>query len=327
MLNDAREDEDRMVTEEYGDVRWGELNVIKFSVLLTIAHTIENVVYYPFWVLKTRQQIERKKKERAFDVGQTFRQLREIQKIEGIKRGLYHGFVFSSIASIPSEGLYLVSYNFFKERFNHSGNQVFLGETWAPFAAGLMADISVNLIAVPSDVVVQRMQVKEYDYKGPFDACRKIFQSEGIRGFYRGLGASMICWMPSSGVWWLSYERCKRLLYPFRPFEKWSGKERHRNYYAELMAAMIATSVTTVMFNPLEIVKTRLQTQLHATPIHKHADKQLISNTFTGLVDLIREEGVRSLTKGMVPRLIARVPLAAISTFIYEVILHASKKD
>jgi len=63
MLNDAREDEDRMVTEEYGDVRWGELNVIKFSVLLTIAHTIENVVYYPFWVLKTRQQIERKKKK------------------------------------------------------------------------------------------------------------------------------------------------------------------------------------------------------------------------------------------------------------------------
>jgi len=72
MLNDAREDEDRMVTEEYGDVRWGELNVIKFSVLLTIAHTIENVVYYPFWVLKTRQQIERsdflkkKKKRKSF---------------------------------------------------------------------------------------------------------------------------------------------------------------------------------------------------------------------------------------------------------------------
>lgn len=29
-------------------------------------------------------------------------------------------------------------------------------------------------------------------YEGLFDACKKIMKTEGIRGFYRGLGPSLI---------------------------------------------------------------------------------------------------------------------------------------
>jgi len=74
-----------------------------------------------------------------------------------------------------------------------------------------------------------------------------------------------------------------------------------------------------VLFNPLEIVKTRLQTQKQT--------EQKLTNSFTGLVRLLQEEGVTSLTKGMIPRLISRVPLAVLSAFAYEIVLHASRKE
>jgi len=218
----------------------------------------------------------------------------------------------------------VISYTWFKSVLNIPDSKYSLGQTWAPLAAGIFADISVNLLAVPSDVVVQRMQLKEYDYTSAWDACQKIFRTEGIRGFYRGLGASMLTWMPSSGIWWLTYEYCKRVFYPFRPIQKWSGRESNRNYYAELLAATTATTASTVLLNPVEIVKTRLQTQVHTVSLQK--EEQLISNTFTGLINLLKEEGISAMGKGLVPRLIARVPLAGISAFIYEIVVHSSKK-
>jgi len=214
---------------------------------------------------------------------------------------------------------YVVSYSWFKEKFNKPDTPIFLGSVWSPFAAGILADISVQVLAVPSDVIVQRMQVQEYGYNGSWDACKKIYASEGIKGFYRGMGASVLAWVPASGVWWLSYEYFKRILYPYRIRKVDKTDTYQRNYASEMVAAAVSTCISTVMFNPLEIVKTRLQTQ--------HQTQGKITNTFTGLVRLLQEEGVTSMTKGMMPRLISRVPLAVVSAFLYEIVLHASKKD
>ena len=43
--------------DEFVDVNWKEINVLKFSGLISLSYLAENLVYYPFWVLKTRQQI------------------------------------------------------------------------------------------------------------------------------------------------------------------------------------------------------------------------------------------------------------------------------
>ena len=138
-------------------------------------------------------------------------------------------------------------------------------------------------------------------------------------------------------MWWSSYEYFKRILYPYRIRKlNNSGDTYQRNYVSELVAASIATTITTFIFNPLEIVKTRMQTQHYNLP---QADQKLINNTFSGLVGLVKEEGPKSLARGLVPRLISRltnslwllsivrIPLAALSAFLYEIILHASIKE
>lgn len=39
-----------------------------------------------------------------------------------------------------------------------------------------------------------------------------ILRDEGLKGWYRGVGASCLKVMPSSGLSWMLYEACKDLL-------------------------------------------------------------------------------------------------------------------
>lgn len=43
---------------------------------------------------------------------------------------------------------------------------------------------------------------------GALHVIRTILQEEGVRGLYRGFGASMATFVPSSAVWWGSYGEC-----------------------------------------------------------------------------------------------------------------------
>ena len=43
---------------------------------------------------------------------------------------------------------------------------------------------------------------------GALHIIRTILQEEGVRGLYRGFGASMATFVPSSAVWWGSYGEC-----------------------------------------------------------------------------------------------------------------------
>lgn len=38
-----------------------------------------------------------------------------------------------------------------------------------------------------------------------------IYKQEGIRGFFRGFGATLLAYAPASAVWWATYERCKAI--------------------------------------------------------------------------------------------------------------------
>lgn len=50
-------------------------------------------------------------------------------------------------------------------------------------------------------------------YNGGLDVARKILKSDGIRGFYRGFGLSVMTYSPSSAVWWASYGSSQRVIW------------------------------------------------------------------------------------------------------------------
>jgi hypothetical protein len=78
--------------------------------------------------------------------------------------------------------------------------------------------------------------------------------------------------------------------------------------------------------NPLDVVKTRLQTQHHHQQIETEAVKTLYKNTWEGFKHIIKEEGYRAFAKGLVPRVVTSAFFSSWFGFIYEAVLEFSKK-
>eukprot|EP01119_Soliformovum_irregulare_P004858 TRINITY_DN1600_c0_g1_i1.p1 TRINITY_DN1600_c0_g1~~TRINITY_DN1600_c0_g1_i1.p1 ORF type:complete len:326 (+),score=58.85 TRINITY_DN1600_c0_g1_i1:135-1112(+) len=304
-------------SDEFEDVEWDQIHIPKFVAWVTAGHFAEHLLTYPLWVIKTRRQTSKEVPARHPFGSATFAEMREIKRTEGLRKGLYRGFTVSAISSTPGDIIYLMSYNFFKSAAKDAG----FGDLWAPAVAATFAEVTTNIINVPVDVVVQRMQLPNCPYNNSADAVRQIFATEGFRGFYRGFAATLVAWTPASAFWWFSYEYLKRGLYPYRPWEKYSGREHNRNYFSEIVAGALSGSLTMAIFNPLEVVKTRLQTQPYNLP-----HDQKIHGIWDGIKKLIKEEGLTGMTRGLAPRIIMRAPLSAVSAMAYEIMIHNSQK-
>ncbi|CAF3350256.1 unnamed protein product [Rotaria sp. Silwood1] len=325
--------ETKMVSRESFDphtTKWSDVNLVKFATLITASSTIENAIFYPFYVLKTREQSDR----RNLTLLQSFRyHLRTtLSKSKHNTRGssLYRGFWFSNMSSVPAYGVYLGIYISSKDYLNTSTH--ISARFYAPFIAGAIADVVSVFFYVPSDVIVQRLQIANSPYKSTLDAARKIYVNEGIKGYYRGLGATFIVSILASSIWWTAYENVKLLLYSpsLLPYLIWSKSsddkkvEIHR--IPQFTAGFIAGTITSTCINPLDVVKTRIQTQniyisdTKLSPI-------LYKNIFHGIRCLWHEEGVHGLLRGVLPKLISRGPLSAISALIFELVLYYSRND
>ena len=57
----------------------------------------------------------------------------------------------------------------------------------------------------PSKVDIQTATTKT-NVRGSVEAvCRKIIKYDGVSGFYRGYFISLMSNVPTSGIWWASY--------------------------------------------------------------------------------------------------------------------------
>eukprot|EP01018_Ginkgo_biloba_P009390 Gb_17529 [translate_table: standard] len=67
--------------------------------------------------------------------------------------------------------------------------------------------------------VCQRLMVQGLPgmtrYKGAVDAVYKIFQTEGIRGLYRGFGMTVVSYSPASAVWWGAYGSAQSMIWRY----------------------------------------------------------------------------------------------------------------
>lgn len=297
---------------------WTQIHIPKFLTFTTLFSLGENAALYPFTVLKTREQIDRAKGFTA--VSGTVDLFKRTVREEG-PRALYRGFWTYSIWTLPSYGLYLLSYKKLHHSFEGAENASTTRKIVAPMAAGLLADVISNGLYVPIDIVVQRMQMKDSPYKSAQDAVQTIWRKEGLRGFYRGFGATVMTYGTMSAVWWMCYENTKELLYKHDPRALYTATidPSEPNRPAQIIAGLLAGAAMTVVSNPLDLVKTRIQTQL--------SEEGKYRNMLQGLRTVVREEGYVAFLRGMVPKVVSRAPLMAVSSLLYETVLSLSKLD
>jgi hypothetical protein len=115
--------------------------------------------------------------------------------------------------------------------------------------SGALAAVSHDLCITPFDVVKQRMQLGYYE--NVQHCIRTVLRTEGVTAFYLSFPTTLMMNIPFGAVMVAVNESVKKVL---NPSEKY-------NIAASMASGSIAGAVAAALTNPLDVVKTRLQTQ------------------------------------------------------------------
>ena len=148
---------------------------------------------------------------------------------------------------------------------------------YASLAAGVGSGALSSVMCAPLDLVRTRLQVwSDLHHKLPTATLKQafvdIFQKEGWRGYFRGLGASLITVPAFWGVYFPLYDDCKR---------RWLVHSPNTNpSIVHCGSAVMAGAVSDILCNPMFVVRTRLQTDA----LHHHHSNTVIAEGGTKLL-------------------------------------------
>ena len=333
------------------DIDWEMLDKSKFFFLGAALFSGVSATLYPVVVLKTRQQI-------AQSQVSSIKTAISIVRHEGF-RALYRGFGTSLMGTIPARALYMTALEVTKSNVGTATVRLGYPEPTAAAianaAAGLSAAMAAQLVWTPIDVVSQRLMVQGGDvgcsgpgsekskvlnasssckYQGGIDAFRKILNTDGPRGLYRGFGISILTYAPSNAVWWASYSVSQRLIWSgigcyfckkdcemgengvstFRPDSK-------TVMAVQGVSAAMAGGVSALITMPLDTIKTRLQV------LDGEENGRRGPTIGQTVRNLVREGGWMACYRGLGPRWASMSMSATTMITTYEFLKRLSAKN
>jgi len=148
----------------------------------------------------------------------------------------------------------------------------------------------------------------EIYYTGVLDGLKKLYQAEGIRGYYRGFVPGLFG-VSHGALQFMAYEEFKKMRsqYTGQPVE---SKLNPLEYIAMAALSKVFAVVSTY---PYQVIRSRLQ------------DAQYLGH-YSGTVDtfqkILGREGLKGFYKGMFPSLLRVTPACCITFLVYENISH-----
>ncbi|KAA0162457.1 hypothetical protein FNF31_03256 [Cafeteria roenbergensis] len=243
--------------------------------------------------------------------------LRTIARTEGL-RGLYRGLGVTLTLGPFASVLYFTGYEGSRDALKRAlpGAPAALSH----LSAGLIAEALSCVLFVPVDVIKERMQVQggrpagagTTYYTGTVHAITSIYRGEGLAGVYRGYWATVGSFGPFSALYFAFYEAAKAA------YLGQAGPEAPRGaaqmpFWASLLSGASAGAAASVLTNPLDLVKLRLQVQRGGAGL---------DFGYTGLIQGLRrmaaEEGLRAMMRGAGTRVAFHTPTTAISMALFE---------
>lgn len=256
---------------------------------------------------------------------------------EGL-RGLYRGFGITFAGSAPSACLYFTSYELSKEFLPRAFPSLAgMPSSVVHFVSGMVAETISCVFWVPIDVIKERMQIQrspaslhqptpaqQVYYTSANDAIRKILKGEGVRGIYRGYGATLASFGPFSALYFSFYEHLKA----FARAQTNAQSDGDLPFLWQVGSASGAGAAASFLTSPLDLVKLRLQVQrgeraaaaanATAAGVTSAALPFHYRNIVDGLRTVIRTEGYRALFRGAGARMAFHAPSTALSLTLFE---------
>ncbi|PSN70799.1 mitochondrial carrier protein [Corynespora cassiicola Philippines] len=227
-----------------------------------IGGTTGDMLMHSLDTVKTRQQGDPHIPPKYTSMGNTYY---TIWRQEGISRGLYGGVQPAFLGSFSGTLLFFGAYEWSKRAMIDVG----IAPSISYFSAGLLADLAAAPLYVPSEVLKTRLQLQGrynnpyfnsgYNYRSMMHAARTIAKSEGFSALFYGYKATLWRDLPFSALQFAFYEEERGLA------KKYKGSN-NIGLPLEILTAASAGGMAGVITTPLDVVKTRIQTQHNDTP-------------------------------------------------------------
>ncbi|KAH3661322.1 hypothetical protein OGAPHI_006729 [Ogataea philodendri] len=248
---------------------------------------------------------------------------------EGV-RGLYRGLVPITLGYFPTWMIYFTCYENFKKMYSYVIKDDTIGYFASAISSGAFSTTLTNPIWVVKTRLMLQMDngrtiydrfgdtvgaaatpggIKREYYNGTLDAFVKMYRSEGLRSFYRGLLPSYFGLLHVA-IQFPLYENFKKI---FKiDSQSFDGKYMGLDQFSKLvlsssMSKILASAVT----YPHEIVRTRLQI------VNSDASKPSAGLVRT-VVSIYKTEGMRGYYAGFLVNLARTLPASAITLVSFE---------
>eukprot|EP00238_Polyblepharides_amylifera_P001793 CAMPEP_0196572728 /NCGR_PEP_ID=MMETSP1081-20130531/2717_1 /TAXON_ID=36882 /ORGANISM="Pyramimonas amylifera, Strain CCMP720" /LENGTH=345 /DNA_ID=CAMNT_0041890141 /DNA_START=45 /DNA_END=1082 /DNA_ORIENTATION=+ len=333
-----------------GEVNWDALDKSRFFVNGVGVFSGLLGLLYPLTVVKTRLMVG-SSHHSGFQGAVSMAQ--KIVRDNGVP-GLYRGLSMVLVGAIPSRMIYLSTLEMARAKSEVGTRMLDLGPASAAslnnFIGGAAASLMAQAVVVPVDVISQRLMLQDGPNKShsAVDMMKRIVQTEGVGGFYRGFKVSLVTNLPSSALWWGFYGLYTRSIWlamddfsrssaihasmhassssssssPPSPLE--STKEeipRSKSTVVAVQAAggVMAGFTTGFLTNPLDVIKTRYQTA--------EIGPDGVKPSLRGITEeLLRSQGFRGLYRGVGPRMLNTALWATCMVSSYEFLKRVSMK-
>ncbi|CAG9462323.1 unnamed protein product [Pedinophyceae sp. YPF-701] len=223
--------------------------------------------------------------------------------------GLYRGVAVAAAGAGPAHAAYFSTYELLKDRLSRATQRTASNPVVSSLA-GAGAMIAHDAVMTPTDVVKQRLQMAHSPYRNALDCVLRTVAASGPQALFRSFSTTLLMNIPYTTVHISVYENCKAAL---RSDERSGVESLASNLVAGAAAGGVAAGVTT----PLDVVKTRLQTDGTGGAVQRYTGSQWNLTTVVAR-DIVQEEGVGALLRGWKPRVLFHVPSAAICWASYE---------
>ncbi len=199
---------------------------------------------------------------------------------------------------------------------------------------GAGAGFASGIVTCPLDVIKTKLQAQggfanrrpgEYlrssqAYKGMIGTARVIWTEEGLRGMYRGLGPMLIGYLPTWAVYLSIYDNSRQFYYDKCGECKMNQAMNHPlilgtgNWWlARCYSSLTAGACSTILTNPIWVIKTRLMSQ-SAKTISTASDGLRAPWHYTSTLDAARKmyasEGISVFYSGLTPALLGLTHVA-----------------
>ncbi|CAH0554058.1 unnamed protein product [Brassicogethes aeneus] len=164
-----------------------------------------------------------------------------------------------------------------------------------------------HICGCPSSSMQKEWFQRPSHFTGTIDAFVKISRNEGLTSLWSGLGPTLVLAIPATIVYFVSYEQLRiKFNDKYNPANV-KGYREKQPFWIPLVSGASARVLSATMVSPLELIRTKMQSQ-----------RLNYFEVGEALKSLIKQDGPKGLWKGLLPTLLRDVPFSALYWYSYE---------